>query len=103
MASIRSNVMQFLMLAILVIAMVNIGEAIQVCNVDHFDLLSHCHPVATVTPAPTPTKECCDVVQRTDLPCLCKYKDMLPIFGVEYSRAYEVPSKCGITPPICPE
>ncbi|EEF22434.1 putative lipid-transfer protein DIR1 [Ricinus communis] len=101
MGSSRSNVAVKIVLAMLVIAMISGAQAKPVCGVDHYDLIERCYPTTTLTPPPPPSQQCCDIVKRTDLLCLCKYRFMLPTFGIDYARAIEVPGKCGIPQPKC--
>ncbi|KAK9057200.1 hypothetical protein SSX86_024567 [Deinandra increscens subsp. villosa] len=72
-----------------------------VCNVQLTDLLE-CLPAITGAHPPAPTRQCCKVMHRVNLPCLCRYKPKLATFGANPVAAMAVPKKCGIkTTPKC--
>ncbi|CAH1451022.1 unnamed protein product [Lactuca virosa] len=66
-----------------------------VCNVEITDLLE-CLPAITGAHPPAPTRPCCKVMRRVNLPCLCRYKPQLAKFGANPLAAMAVPKKCGI-------
>ncbi|KAJ0103475.1 hypothetical protein Patl1_04052 [Pistacia atlantica] len=87
--------------AILVIALVGGARAVPVCNIDTKQL-DPCKPAVTGNSPPRPSKECCKVVSKADLPCLCSYKNVLPAVGINPKHALALPKKCGLkTPPQC--
>ncbi|CAL1354054.1 unnamed protein product [Linum trigynum] len=71
------------------------------CRVDPSQLII-CRPAVTGESPPRPTYDCCKMIKRANLPCLCMFKDFLPAFGIDPARALALPEKCGLkTPPEC--
>ncbi|CAN0891927.1 Putative lipid-transfer protein DIR1 [Linum grandiflorum] len=71
------------------------------CRV-HPSELTICRPAVTGADPPQPTSECCKVVKNSNLACLCRFKDLLPAFGIDPPHALALPKKCGLqTPPEC--
>ncbi|CAN1189322.1 Putative lipid-transfer protein DIR1 [Linum perenne] len=68
------------------------------CNVDPSRLIV-CRSAVTGKHPPPPTTECCRLMRRANLPCLCKFKSFLPAFGIDPSSAMSLPKKCGLNPP----
>ncbi|XP_010545262.1 PREDICTED: putative lipid-transfer protein DIR1 [Tarenaya hassleriana] len=95
--------LQCLVMAMALTAIV-VEEAygIPICNIDTNDL-GQCRAAVTGNQPPPPTGECCGVIKRSDLSCLCKYKSYLPAVGIDPSKATTLLSKCGISnaPPAC--
>ncbi|KAK8313153.1 hypothetical protein V6Z12_D01G090000 [Gossypium hirsutum] len=74
------------------------------CLVATLLLIAACKPAVTGENPPPPTKECCSLIKQADLTCLCNYKDALPAFQIEPSRAFALPQKCKCkhaVPPQC--
>ncbi|CAN1290698.1 Putative lipid-transfer protein DIR1 [Linum perenne] len=71
------------------------------CRIDPSQL-NICRPAVTGTDPPPPSSECCKVVKTSNLPCLCRFKDFLPAFGIDPHHALALPKQCGLnTPPEC--
>nr|XP_043618802.1 putative lipid-transfer protein DIR1 [Erigeron canadensis] len=66
-----------------------------VCNVEMTDLLE-CLPAITGARPPAPTRRCCKVMRRVNLPCLCRYKPQLAKFGANPVAAMAIPKRCGM-------
>ncbi|KAL4554148.1 hypothetical protein LXL04_037302 [Taraxacum kok-saghyz] len=66
-----------------------------VCNVEMTDLLE-CLPAITGAHPPAPTRRCCKVMRKVNLPCLCRYKPQLAKFGANPVAAMALPKHCGI-------
>ena len=84
----------------LLVLLVEVSNAQTICNVSANDLLT-CKPAVTKpNPAP-PTQACCSVLARTDLGCLCKYKNsnLLPSLGIDPNLAVQLPAKCHLPRP----
>lgn len=67
------------------------------CHVNVHDLISKCSKyVKKSGPQKDPSKECCDVVKKIDLPCACKHvtKDIEKI--VSMKKVVYVGEFCGI-------
>lgn len=69
-----------------------------VCKVKVSEL-AECLPAIAGNSPPKPTKECCDVLKKADLHCLCKHKSDLSKFGANPAKALELPKKCGLKAP----
>lgn len=99
MAKITGNVLLRCVLTIALIVSVSSAVApassTVVCNVQMTDLLE-CLPAITGAHPPFPTKRCCKVMRKVNLPCLCRYKPELAKFGANPVAAMAVPKKCGI-------
>lgn len=77
------------------------GGLIKLCNMDE-DELDKCRPSVTKpNPVDPPPEECCEVLKKADLTCLCSYKEspMLPALGIDPGLALGLPSKCHLDPP----
>ncbi|CAK9163872.1 unnamed protein product [Ilex paraguariensis] len=71
------------------------------CNVTVSEL-AECLPAATGVSPPPPTKQCCTIIRKADLQCLCKYKSQLRQFGADPATAMTLPKKCGLrAPKVC--
>lgn len=87
--------------AVFFLVLVGGGSAIILCNIDS-NQLNYCLPAVRTSSPPPPTETCCNVVQQANLPCLCSYLSVLPVFGIDPVAAVALPSKCGMeTPPEC--
>ncbi|KAI3510233.1 hypothetical protein L1887_25765 [Cichorium endivia] len=99
MGKMRGNVLLGCVLIIALIASASCTTAPSsstiVCNVEMTDLLE-CLPAITGAHPPAPTRRCCKVMRRVNLPCLCRYKPQLAKFGANPVAAMAVPKKCGI-------
>ncbi|KAL2322735.1 hypothetical protein Fmac_027114 [Flemingia macrophylla] len=102
MAQTRGNgLVQWLVAAMLIISMLGSAKAVVLCDIDS-GRLSLCYAAVTGKHPPKPKKECCEVIKDANLPCLCKYKSILPSVGINPINALVLPSKCGLkTPPEC--
>jgi len=91
-----------LLLVIEVLLMVAAIDALNLCGVSLPDV-AKCKPAVTPPPPPTPepTAECCAVVAKADLKCLCRHKGLLPPLGIDPDLALQLPAKCKLnqTPP----
>ncbi|KAG8364314.1 hypothetical protein BUALT_Bualt19G0115800 [Buddleja alternifolia] len=60
--------------------------------------LSECKPAVAAGSAtpPPPTAACCASLKHADVPCFCSFKNnkYLPLFGIDASRAMQLPTKC---------
>ncbi|KAK3032461.1 hypothetical protein RJ639_037274 [Escallonia herrerae] len=61
--------------------------------------LATCLPAITGTSPQPPTVGCCKVMHKTNLHCLCSYKDELRNLGVDPKTAMALPKKCGLKLP----
>lgn len=88
-------------MVLLLIALLEGAHAASICNIDSAQLNYCRRAVSGKSPTP-PSKKCCGVVHRANLPCLCNYKAVLPSFGIDPALAMALPKKCGMkTPPEC--
>ncbi|KAL3814158.1 hypothetical protein ACJIZ3_015426 [Penstemon smallii] len=71
-----------------------------VCGMSQDDMFQ-CKPaVATGTLAPPlPSSACCTALTHANLTCFCTFKNnkYLPLFGINATRAMQLPSKCDPT------
>ncbi|KAJ1392514.1 Bifunctional inhibitor/plant lipid transfer protein/seed storage helical domain [Sesbania bispinosa] len=89
------------LVAALLIALLSGAQAFSLCNIDSSQL-NLCRAAVTGQSPPPPDEKCCGVVRHANLPCLCKYKSILPSLGINPTNAFALPSKCGLqTPPQC--
>ncbi|GAU25092.1 hypothetical protein TSUD_257860 [Trifolium subterraneum] len=89
------------MVAALLFAMLGSSLAVIICNIDS-NQLKLCRAAVSGRNPPNPSNECCDVIRRANLPCLCSYKSILPSFGINGAKALALPGKCGLkTPSNC--
>ncbi|KAJ0697713.1 putative lipid-transfer protein DIR1 [Helianthus annuus] len=67
----------------------------KICGVTT-DGLKTCQPAVAknVDPLPSPTPDCCAALGDADMPCFCKYEDMLGNFNIDPKHAMELPAKC---------
>ncbi|KAF5781208.1 putative lipid-transfer protein DIR1 [Helianthus annuus] len=93
MVGIRGYVFLSCLLTITLIVSVSCTNT--VCNVPLTDLME-CLPAITGARPPAPTRQCCKVIRRVDLPCLCRYKPQLAKFGANPEAAMAVPKRCGV-------
>ncbi|KAK3427257.1 putative lipid-transfer protein DIR1 [Eucalyptus grandis] len=86
---------------VLLVAMMGGAKATTICKIPT-DKLTFCLPaVAGDHPSP-PTKQCCKVISKADMPCLCQYRSVLPNYGIKPANAMALPKKCGLkAPPKC--
>ncbi|KAI3408059.1 AAI domain-containing protein [Psidium guajava] len=97
----RKRLMLGLALALLV-AMVGGAKATTVCKIPT-DQLALCLPAVTGDRPTPPTKQCCKVISKADMRCLCRYRSALQNFGIKPANAMALPKKCGLkAPPKCP-
>lgn len=93
-----------LILGVVVVAMlaeVGGAKAMTICSMDSTELAECLPAIRGFSPSP-PSRECCAVLQKADLHCLCNYKSMLPTYGVNPGLAMGLPKLCGlILPPEC--
>ncbi|KAF3453369.1 hypothetical protein FNV43_RR03809 [Rhamnella rubrinervis] len=76
-------------------------SAITFCNIDS-NQLSYCLPAVRGRSPPPPTENCCNVVRQANLPCLCSYLSVLPMFGIDPVAAVALPGNCNLeTPSEC--
>lgn len=97
-----SKVLGMVFLAMCLMEMVNLGvEGFPICGVDSKEL-NQCQSAVTGKALKPPTKQCCNVLRRANLSCLCGYKELLPSMGIQPKYAFALPRKCGIAkPPVC--
>lgn len=99
MALSRAKVLvQCVLLAICLVALVGRGRAMTLCKVDS-DKLGICLPAVTGKSPPPPSENCCSIIKQADLPCLCSYKEVLRAFKIDPASAVELPEKCGLKKP----
>ncbi|XP_054792900.1 putative lipid-transfer protein DIR1 [Prosopis cineraria] len=77
------------------------AESVVLCNTDSTKL-NLCRAAVTGSNPPPPTQACCAVVRHVNMPCLCKYKSVLPSLGIDPKNALALPAKCGLRSPQCP-
>ncbi|KAL1566983.1 putative lipid-transfer protein DIR1 [Salvia divinorum] len=65
-----------------------------ICSVSVSEL-AQCLPAITGKSPPRPTKECCGVMKKANLRCLCNYKAQFANFGIDPAKAMALPKKCG--------
>ncbi|KAK7305193.1 hypothetical protein VNO77_43094 [Canavalia gladiata] len=101
----RSNsnsLMQWLVVALL-IGLLGGAKAVIFCDMNSTKL-SLCYAAVTGKNPPKPNAKCCAVVKHANLPCLCRYKSILPAVGINPINALALPRRCGLkTPPECRE
>ncbi|TYI85325.1 hypothetical protein E1A91_D05G432700v1 [Gossypium mustelinum] len=104
MAKVSEKLMVYCLVAIfVVIAMVEGAKGATICNIPS-SRLNLCWPAVTGRYPPPPTKQCCLLIKHADLNCLCNFKDALPAFNINPSRAFALPKKCKYNlhiPPKC--
>ncbi|KAL6639565.1 hypothetical protein ACP70R_023295 [Stipagrostis hirtigluma subsp. patula] len=86
-----------------VVALATMEGAHAICGIanDDFKL---CQAAASVNdPTATPSAECCAVLGKADLGCICRYRGVagiwMRIYHIDPSRAMALPAKCGLTMP----
>lgn len=102
MAQTRGNLLvHWLVTALLLIALLGGANAIEICGLDTTKL-DICHAAVTGRHPPKPNARCCALVRRANFACLCRYKSILPSFGINPTNAFALPRKCGLRkPPKC--
>ncbi|KAJ1441306.1 Bifunctional inhibitor/plant lipid transfer protein/seed storage helical domain [Sesbania bispinosa] len=96
-----NGLVHLLAITSLLIALLGGAKAVVVCGIDSTKL-NLCHAAVTGKHPPKPNVKCCAVVRHANLPCLCKYKSILPALGINPTNALALPRKCGLkTPPKC--
>ncbi|KAL9316894.1 hypothetical protein ACSQ67_013411 [Phaseolus vulgaris] len=77
-------------------------DALDVCGVSVTDLMT-CKAAVTPPSPSEPSDECCSVVSKVDMDCICNYKNspLLPSLGIDPDLALQLPAKCKLdkTPP----
>ncbi|QHN79240.1 Putative lipid-transfer protein [Arachis hypogaea] len=98
-----SSMVALAIMALSVVAMLDGCMAQSFCNTSLAELFK-CKPAVTPpNPAP-PTPECCAVVAKADLKCLCGLKNspLVPTLGIDLNLAFQLPAKCNLSlPPQC--
>lgn len=85
----------------LLIALLGGVHAAVICNIE-CTKLNLCRAAITGKNPLPPTRSCCAVLRKANLPCLCGYKSQLPAAGIDPRNALALPHKCGLkTPPEC--
>ncbi|KAG6582086.1 putative lipid-transfer protein DIR1, partial [Cucurbita argyrosperma subsp. sororia] len=90
-------------LALVLIAMIGLGEAQTICNMSFPDIFSCSSSVMPPNPTP-PTTQCCTALLHADLTCLCNYQKTgaFSYLGIDPNLALQLPNKCNIpNPPTC--
>lgn len=68
-----------------------------ICGVSISEMMG-CQPAVATGAAepPKPTEACCASVKHANLTCFCTFKNnrSLPLFGINATRAMELPTKC---------
>lgn len=101
MAQTSGNTLVQWLVAALLIALLGGAQAVVLCNIDSTKL-NVCRAAVTGQNPPPPDAKCCAVIRQANLPCLCRYKSLLPAVGINPTKALALPSKCGLkTPPQC--
>ncbi|MED6113693.1 hypothetical protein PIB30_073173 [Stylosanthes scabra] len=98
-----SSMVALSLMTLIVLAGIDGSMAQLICNVSIGDLMT-CKPAVTPPNPPLPTDECCTVLKKADIKCLCKYKNstLLPALGIDPNLAMELPEKCKLPhPPQC--
>ncbi|XP_047335971.1 putative lipid-transfer protein DIR1 [Impatiens glandulifera] len=70
----------------------------KICGVG-LDEFLQCLPAVEGSPPPAPTKGCCGVIRKANLPCLCKYKSKIRDMGIDPVAVLALPKKCRIKLP----
>ncbi|KAK4278384.1 hypothetical protein QN277_016237 [Acacia crassicarpa] len=89
---------------VLLAAIIMLGggaQGVVLCNTDSTKL-NLCRAAVTGRNPPPPTQACCAVVRHANMPCLCKYRSVLPSLGIDPKNALALPAKCGLRSPQCP-
>ncbi|QCE11826.1 hypothetical protein DEO72_LG10g3063 [Vigna unguiculata] len=82
----------------LLIALLGVAQAVELCNIDS-DKLNLCRAAVSGRNPPPPDEKCCGVIRQANLPCLCSYKSILPALGINSKNALALPGKCGLQKP----
>lgn len=82
--------------AICLTCLIRRGESL--CNIDSNEL-GNCLPAVSAEPPVPPDDKCCSLIRRANLRCLCNYKIVLSLLGIDPKQAIELPSKCGLVVP----
>lgn len=96
--TVSKALVQCVMRAALIIVLLGGGSAMNFCNIDS-NQLNDCLPAVRGMSPPQPTQNCCGVVHQANLPCLCSYLSVLPMFGIDPVSAVTLPNKCGLETP----
>ncbi|KAL2336499.1 hypothetical protein Fmac_010945 [Flemingia macrophylla] len=88
------------LVATLLIALLGGAKGVELCNIDSSQL-NLCRTAVTGRNPPPPDEKCCAVIRQANMPCLCKYKSLLPAYGINPKNALALPSKCGLQSPNC--
>ncbi|XLT10597.1 hypothetical protein HN51_056390 [Arachis hypogaea] len=86
-------------MALSVVAMLDGCMAQSFCNTSLPELFN-CKPAVTPPNPSPPTPECCAVVAKADLKCLCGLKNspLVPTLGIDLNLAFQLPAKSGKKP-----
>ncbi|MED6174395.1 hypothetical protein PIB30_068604 [Stylosanthes scabra] len=90
-----------LAIALLVIALLSVSQAIVLCNLST-DKMDLCRAAVVGNNPRPPDEKCCAVVRSANLPCLCKYKSLLPALGINPKYVLALPAECGVQTPLPP-
>ncbi|KAL5861530.1 hypothetical protein ACOSQ4_002826 [Xanthoceras sorbifolium] len=98
-----ANIKYLLVGLMVALSMVGCSRAglVTLCNMNEDDL-SKCRPSVTKpNPVEPPPTECCEILKKADLSCLCSYKEspMLPALGIDPDLALGLPPKCNLPLP----
>ncbi|WOH00192.1 hypothetical protein DCAR_0519550 [Daucus carota subsp. sativus] len=100
MASTSSSILVACLMAMMVLLVVATDDKTPtICNVGISEL-AECLPAITGDKPSWPTKRCCKVMRKVNLPCLCDYKDKFLQYGISPQNAMALPNKCGLTLPV---
>ncbi|KDP42880.1 hypothetical protein JCGZ_23822 [Jatropha curcas] len=82
---------------LIIVGELYLSNAQNVCNTLPQDLLP-CKPATTPPHPPPPTGECCLVLARGGMSCLCSFvnSNLLPALGIDPDLALQLPAKCNL-------
>ncbi|KAK1397121.1 putative lipid-transfer protein DIR1 [Heracleum sosnowskyi] len=100
MTSTSSSILVSCLMAMMVLVIVAADDKTpSICNVGLTEL-AECLPAITGDKPSWPTKSCCKVMHKVNLPCLCDYKDKLLQYGISPQNAMALPKRCDLTLPV---
>ncbi|KAL1295516.1 hypothetical protein HN51_056394 [Arachis hypogaea] len=92
-----SSMVALAIMALSVVAMLDGCMAQSFCNTSLAELFK-CKPAVTPPNPLPPTQECCAVVSKADLKCLCRLKNnpLVSTLEIDLNLAFQLPAKCNL-------
>ncbi|XP_037489471.1 putative lipid-transfer protein DIR1 [Triticum dicoccoides] len=99
----KSQALAATLLLVMVVSLAALEGVHGICDMSN-DEFKLCQPAATVNNlTDSPSAECCDVLGKANLSCICRYKGIVAIwlrmYHIDANRAMALPGKCSVTMP----